>query len=68
MTHERVREIAIVKLVDEYVRLSGWKWLEHVYRQVGQYMRYLPCLEANRREKKVNLWRRLGTGAGGGSL
>ena len=33
--NSRIREITGVQPVDEYVRLSRWKWLGHVYRRQG---------------------------------
>ena len=33
--NSRIREITKVQPVDEYIRLSRWKWLGHVYRKQG---------------------------------
>ena len=36
VSNDRVREITGVQPVDEYVRLSRWKWLGHVFRREGR--------------------------------
>ena len=35
VSNDRIREIARVQPVDEFVRFSRWKWLGHVYRKQG---------------------------------
>ena len=35
ISNKRIREITRVQPVDEYVRLSRWKWMGHVYRRAG---------------------------------
>ena len=37
-----VREITGVQPVDEYVRLSRWKWLGYVFRREGVIVRGTP--------------------------
>ena len=37
-----MREVTGVQPVDEYVRLSQWKWLEHVFRREGVIVRGTP--------------------------
>ena len=36
---DRVRKITGVQPVDEYVRLSRWQWLGHVFRREGVIVR-----------------------------
>ena len=42
VSNDRVREITGVQPVDEYVRLSRWKWLGHVFRREGVIVREHP--------------------------
>ena len=35
VSNERLREMTGVQPVDEYIRLSRWKWLGHVFRKEG---------------------------------
>ena len=42
VSNDRVREITGVQPVDEYVRLSRWKWLGHVFRREGVIVQGTP--------------------------
>ena len=42
VSNDTVREITGVQPVDEYVRLSRWKWLGHVFRREGVIVQGTP--------------------------
>ena len=49
VTNERLREVTGVQPVDEYVRLSRWKWLGHVFRKEGGIVQRTPGWQAQGR-------------------
>ena len=48
VSNEKLREITRVQPVDEYIRMSRWKWLGHVFRKDG-IVRVAPGWEARGR-------------------
>ena len=49
VSNERLREITGLQPVDEYIRMSRWKWLGHVFRKEGSIVRLAPGWEAQGR-------------------
>ena len=45
VSNEKLREITGVQPIDDYIRLSRWRWLGHVYRKEGEIVRGAPGWE-----------------------